>query len=72
MTQLQTIRESLMKQLQNIEDGKAKQEDVDRIISISDCVTKSYNTELRAKELEVSAIGTSVKTDDLDVFKNMQ
>lgn len=71
MTQLQTIRQSLMDQLKNIEDGKAKQEDVDRIISISDCVTKSFNTELRAKELEVAAIGTSVKMDGIDVFKAM-
>lgn len=71
MTKLQTIRKTLMDQLQKIENGKADLEEVNIILGISDSVTKTYNTELRAKELELNAENKHIKLSDLDVFKNM-
>lgn len=71
MTKLQKIRESLMKQLENIENGKSDIEEVNSILGISDSVTKTYNTELRAKELELNAENKHIKLSDLDVFKKM-
>lgn len=71
MTKLQTIRKTLMDQLQKIETGKANLEEVNIILGISDSVTKTYNTELRAKELELNAENKHIKLSDLDVFKNM-
>jgi hypothetical protein len=71
-TKLQTIRNSLMKQLEKIESGTAKEEEVQAIINIADVTTKTYNTELRAKELELSAEGTKIDLSDLDVFEDMQ
>ena len=72
MTKLQKAREMLMKQLANIEEGKANDAEISNVINISDVLTKTYNTELRMKELEVRAAETNFKLDGLDVFENMQ
>lgn len=72
MTKLQKAREMLMKQLANIEEGKANDTEISNVINISDVLTKTYNTELRTKELEVRAAETNFKLDGLDVFENMQ
>lgn len=72
MTKLQKAREMLMKQLANIEEGKANDTEISNVINISDVLTKTYNTELRMKELEVRAAETNFKLDGLDVFENMQ
>ena len=72
MTKLQKAREMLMKQLANIEEGKANDTEISNVINISDVLTKTYNTELRTKELEVRASETNFKLDGLDVFENMQ
>lgn len=72
MTKLQKAREMLMKQLANIEEGKANDTEISNVINISDVLTKTYNTELRMKELEVRALETNFKLDGLDVFENMQ
>ena len=72
MTKLQKAREMLMKQLANIEVGKANDTEISNVINISDVLTKTYNTELRMKELEVRASETNFKLDGLDVFENMQ
>ena len=72
MTKLQKAREMLMKQLANIEEGKANDTEISNVINISDVLTKTYNTELRMKELEVRASETNFKLDGLDVFENMQ
>ena len=72
MTKLQKAREMLMKQLANIEEGKANDTEISNIINISDVLTKTYNTELRMKELEVRASETNFKLDGLDVFEDMQ
>ena len=72
MTKLQKAREMLMKQLANIEEGKANDREISNVINISDVLTKTYNTELRMKELEVRAAETNFKLDGLDVFENMQ
>ena len=72
MTKLQKAREMLMKQLANIEEGKASDIEISNVINISDVLTKTYNTELRMKELEVRASETNFKLDGLDVFEDMQ
>lgn len=72
MTKLQKLRKALMQQLEKIEDGKCDIDEVNNIIGLSDCVTKTYNTELRAKELELSAENKHIKLSDLDVFEKMQ
>ena len=72
MTKLQKAREMLMKQLANIEEGKANDTEISNVINISDVLTKTYNTELRMKELEVRASETNFKLDGLDVFENLQ
>ena len=72
MTKLQKAREMLMKQLANIEEGKANDTEISNVVNISDVLTKTYNTELRMKELEVRASETNFKLDGLDVFENMQ
>ena len=72
MTKLQKAREMLMKQLANIEEGKANDTEISNVVNISDVLTKTYNTELRMKELEVRAAETNFKLDGLDVFKDMQ
>lgn len=72
MTKLQKAREMLMKQLANIEEGKANDTEISNVINISDVLTKTYNTELRMKELEVRASETNFKLDGLDVFEDMQ
>ena len=72
MTKLQKAREMLMKQLANIEEGKANDTEISNVVNISDVLTKTYNTELRTKELEVRASETNFKLDGLDVFENMQ
>lgn len=72
MTKLQKAREMLMKQLVNIEEGKANDIEISNVINISDVLTKTYNTELRTKELEVRASETNFKLDGLDVFEDMQ
>ena len=71
MTKLQKAREMLMKQLANIEEGKANDTEISNVINISGVLTKTYNTELRMKELEVRASETNFKLDGLDVFENM-
>lgn len=72
MTKLQRLRKALMQQLEKIEDGKCDIDEVNNVIGLSDCVTKTYNTELRAKELELNAENKHIKLSDLDVFEKMQ
>ena len=72
MTKLQKAREMLMKQLANIEEGKANDAEISNVINISDVLTNTYNTELRMKGLEVRAAETNFKLDGLDVFEDMQ
>ena len=72
MTKLQKAREMLMQQLTKIEEGKANDTEISNVVNISDVLTKTYNTELRTKELEVRASETNFKLDGLDVFEDMQ
>ena len=72
MTKLQRLRKALMQQLENIEAGKCDIDEVNNVIGLSDCVTKTYNTELRAKELELNAENKHIRLSDLDVFEKMQ
>ncbi len=72
LTKLQTIRESLMDQLAKIKDGKASTEEVSSIVSISDSMVKTYNVELRTRELELRAKEVGKEIGGVDVFKKVQ
>ena len=72
LTKLQTIRESLMDQLNKIKDGKASTEEVSSIVSISDSMVKTYNVELRTRELELRAKEVGKEIGGVDVFEKVQ
>ena len=72
MTKLQKTRKMLMEQLRAIEENQVDEIKLNGVIGISDALTKTYNTELRAKELEVRADEAGFKLDGLDVFEDMQ
>jgi len=72
LTKLQTIRESLMDQLTKIKDGKASTEEVSSIVSISDSIVKTYNVELRTRELELRAKEVGKEIGGVDVFEKVQ
>lgn len=71
MTKLQKTRKMLMEQLKAIEENQVDEIKLNGVIGISDALTKTYNTELRAKELEVRADEAGFKLDSLDVFEDM-
>lgn len=71
MTKLQKARELLMKQLAFIEDGQMNDAECSAVIGLTDVLTKTYNTELRTKELEVRADEMGTKIEGLDVFEDM-
>ena len=68
MTKLQKSRELLIKQLSDIESGKLNEIECNAVIGVSDTLTKTYNTELRAKELEMRAVELGETVDGLDIF----
>jgi len=68
MTKLQKSRKLLMKQLSDIESGKLNEIECNAVIGVSDTLTKTYNTELRAKELEMRASELGKDVDGLDIF----
>ena len=68
MTKLQKSRKLLMKQLEDIEKGNLNETECNAVIGVSDTLTKTYNTELRAKELEMRAAELGETVDGLDIF----
>ena len=68
MTKLQKSRELLLKQLSDIESGKLNEIECNAVIGVSDTLTKTYNTELRAKELEMRATELGKDVNGLDIF----
>ena len=68
MTKLQKSRKLLLKQLNDIEAGKLNEIECSAVINVSDVLTKTYNTELRAKELEMRATELKTTVDGLDIF----
>lgn len=68
MTKLQKARELLMKQLKDVENGKLNEVECQAVIGLSDTLTKTYNTEIRYKELEIRADELDIKVDELDIF----
>ena len=70
MTKLQISRKLLMKQLQDMQDGNLNELECSSVIGIADTLTKTYNTELSAKELEMRATELDVVVDGLDIFDN--
>ena len=57
-----------MKQLEDIEKGNLNEIECNAVIGVSDTLTKTYNTELRAKELEMRAVELGKDVNDLDIF----
>ena len=68
MTKLQKSRKLLMKQLEDIEKGNLNEIECNAVIGVSDTLTKTYNTELRAKELEMRAVDLGKDVNGLDIF----
>jgi hypothetical protein len=68
MTKLQKARQLLLKQMKDIEQGKLNEIECTAVINVSDVLTKTYNTELRAKELEMRATELKTTVKGLDVF----
>lgn len=68
MTKLQKSRELLLKQLNDIEKGNLNEIECNAVIGVSDTLTKTYNTELRAKELEMRAAELGKDVNGLDIF----
>lgn len=68
MTKLQKSRKLLMKQLEDIEKGNLNEIECNAVIGVSDTLTKTYNTELRAKELEMRAVELGKDVNGLDIF----
>lgn len=62
MTDLQKVRQMLMKQLEKIENKESNQKEIDSVVSISNSVVKSFNVEVRADELQ--------SNKDIKSFKN--
>lgn len=67
-TKLQTARDMIMKQLALIDKGDYSTVEVNGVVELSDVLTKTYNTELRTKELEIKARNTEITMENLDVF----
>lgn len=67
MTDLQKVRQMLMKQLENIENKESNQKEVDSVVSISNSIVKSFNVEVRADELQSNKDIKSIKNK---VFSN--
>lgn len=62
MTDLQKVRQMLMKQLEKIENKESSQKEIDSVVSIANSIVKSFNVEVRADELQ--------SHKDIKSFKN--
>lgn len=62
MTDLQKVRQMLMKQLEKIDNSQSSQKEIDSVVSISNSIVKSLNVEVRADELQ--------SNKDIKSFKN--
>ena len=67
MTDLQKVRQMLMKQLEKIENNESNQKEIDSVVSISNSIVKSLNVEVRADELSVNK---DIKNFNNKVFSN--
>jgi len=67
MTDLQKVRQILMKQLDKIDNNEANQKEIDSVVSISNSIVKSLNVEVRADEL---SINKDIKSFKNKVFSN--
>lgn len=67
MTNLQKVRQILMKQLDKIDNNEANQKEIDSVVSISNSIVKSLNVEVRADEL---SINKDIKSFKNKVFSN--
>ena len=67
MTDLQKVRQMLMKQLEKIDNNQSSQKEIDSVVSISNSIVKSLNVEVRADEL---SINKDIKSFKNKVFSN--
>ena len=48
MTDLQKVRQMLMKQLEKINNNQSSQKEIDSVVSISNSIVKSLNVEVKS------------------------
>ena len=68
MTELQILRNALFDEIGRIKRGTSTQEDVVSLAKISNCIIQSYNTELKATSLLITAKEKSFDTIEVKVF----
>ena len=69
MTDLQKVRQMLMKQLEKIDNNQSSQKEIDSVVSISNSIVKSLNVEVRADELQANKDIKSYKATFLNTPK---
>ena len=71
MTELQILRNALFDEIARVKRGTANAEDTKNIISASNAIVQTYNTELKAVELmiKVQESGADLKGVEVKVFE---
>ena len=70
MTELQILRNALFDELKRAKQGTTTSEDTKQIVSISNAVIQSFNTELKAFELLCKAQEVGTDTKMVQIFNN--
>ena len=72
MTELQILRNALFDEIARVKRGTANTEDTKNIISASNAIVQTYNTELKAVELmiKVQESGADLKGVEVKVFED--
>ena len=72
MTELQILRAALFDEIARTKRGTANEEDTKNIISASNAIVQTYNTELKAVELmvKVQESGADLKGVEVKVFED--
>ena len=72
MTELQILRNALFDEIARVKRGTANAEDTKNIISASNAIVQTYNTELKAVELmiKVQESGADLKGVEVKVFED--
>ena len=72
MTELQILRNALFDEIARVKRGTSNAEDTKNIISASNAIVQTYNTELKAVELmiKVQESGADLKGVEVKVFED--
>lgn len=72
MTELQILRAALFDEIARTKRGTANAEDTKNIISASNAIVQTYNTELKAVELMIKSqeSGADLKGVEVGIFKD--